>query len=66
MGRIGQRVVREVLAPEFSVQVSVPDLARLPEAVRAQVEAIAGSMDAADKISVNRSEQHFPYVVSMS
>ena len=44
-GRIGRLVVRELLAPEFSVRVIVRDPARLPEEVRAQVEVIQGSME---------------------
>jgi len=44
-GNIGQRIVRELLAPEFSVRVIVRDPLRLPDEVREQVEIIHGSMD---------------------
>jgi uncharacterized protein YbjT (DUF2867 family) len=44
-GNIGRQVVRELLAPEFSVRVIARHPARLPEEVRAQVEVIRGSMD---------------------
>jgi uncharacterized protein YbjT (DUF2867 family) len=44
-GNIGKRIVRELLAPEFSVRVITRDPARLPAEVRAQVEVVRGSMD---------------------
>ena len=44
-GNIGRRIVRELLAPEFSVRVIVRDPARLPEEVRTQVKVIRGSLD---------------------
>lgn len=44
-GNIGKRIVRELLAPEFSVRVIARDLARLPADVRAQVEVVRGSME---------------------
>jgi uncharacterized protein YbjT (DUF2867 family) len=44
-GNIGKRIVRELLAPEFSVRVITRDPARLPADVRTQVEVVRGSMD---------------------
>lgn len=44
-GKIGSRIVPELLAPEFSVRVIVRDPARLPEEIRDQVEVISGSAD---------------------
>jgi uncharacterized protein YbjT (DUF2867 family) len=44
-GRIGRRIVPELLAPEFSVRVIVRDPARLPEEIREQVEVVRGSTD---------------------
>src|SRR5262249_2977332 len=44
-GRIGRRIVRELLAPEFSVRVIVRDPGRLPEEIRQQVEVVRGSTD---------------------
>src|SRR5437773_4368724 len=44
-GNIGRGVVRELLAPEFSVRVIVRDPARLPEEIRQQVEVVRGSTD---------------------
>jgi uncharacterized protein YbjT (DUF2867 family) len=44
-GNIGKRMVRELLAPEFSVRVITRDPARLPADVRAQVEVVRGSME---------------------
>ncbi len=44
-GRIGRRIVPELLAPEFSVRVIVRDPARLPEEIRQQVEVVRGSAD---------------------
>lgn len=44
-GNVGRHVVRELLAPEFSVRVIARDPAQLPEEVRAQTEVFCGSMD---------------------
>ena len=44
-GNIGRRVLRELLAPEFSVRVIARDPARLPGEIREQVEAVRGSTD---------------------
>ena len=44
-GNIGRRIVRELLAPEFSVRVIARDPVRLPDEVREQVEVVHGSMD---------------------
>jgi uncharacterized protein YbjT (DUF2867 family) len=44
-GKIGRRIVPELLAPEFSVRVIARDPARLPEEIRRQVEVIRGSAD---------------------
>jgi uncharacterized protein YbjT (DUF2867 family) len=44
-GSIGRRVLRELLAPEFSVRVIARDPGRVPEAIRAQVEVVCGSTD---------------------
>ncbi len=44
-GKIGHRVLRELLAPEFCVRVVVRDPSRLPEEIREQVEVICGSTD---------------------
>ena len=44
-GNIGQRVLRELLAPEFSARVIARDPARLPGEIREQVEAVRGSTD---------------------
>src|SRR6267378_7463979 len=44
-GRIGRKLVPELLAPEFSVRVIVRDPARLPEEIRQQVEVVRGSTD---------------------
>ena len=46
-GKIGRRIVPELLAPEFSVRVIVRDPARLPEEIREQVEVVRGSTDEA-------------------
>jgi uncharacterized protein YbjT (DUF2867 family) len=43
-GRIGRQIVRELLAPEFSVRVITRDPAKLPQEIRAQVEVVPGSM----------------------
>jgi uncharacterized protein YbjT (DUF2867 family) len=44
-GKIGRRIVPELLAPEFSVRVIVRDPARLPHEIRQQVEIVLGSAD---------------------
>src|SRR5262245_1570535 len=44
-GKIGSKIVPELLAPEFSVRVIVRDPARLPEDIREQVEVVSGSSD---------------------
>lgn len=44
-GNVGRHVVRELLAPEFTVRVIARDPARLPEEVRAQAEVVCGSTD---------------------
>jgi uncharacterized protein YbjT (DUF2867 family) len=44
-GKIGRRIVPELLAPEFSVRVIVRDPNRLPEEIREQVEVVCGSTD---------------------
>jgi uncharacterized protein YbjT (DUF2867 family) len=44
-GRIGRRIVPELLAPEFTVRVIARDPARLPEEIRQQVEVVRGSTD---------------------
>jgi uncharacterized protein YbjT (DUF2867 family) len=44
-GKIGRRIVPELLAPEFSVRVIARDPARLPEQIREQVEVVRGSTD---------------------
>src|SRR5947199_8238230 len=44
-GNIGRGVVRELLAPEFSVRVIVRDPARVPEEIREEVEIVRGSTD---------------------
>jgi uncharacterized protein YbjT (DUF2867 family) len=44
-GNVGRRVVRELLAPEFSVRVIARTPARLPEDVRTQTGVIHGAMD---------------------
>jgi uncharacterized protein YbjT (DUF2867 family) len=44
-GRIGRRIVPELLAPEFAVRVIVRDPARLPAEIRQQVEVVRGSTD---------------------
>jgi uncharacterized protein YbjT (DUF2867 family) len=50
-GKIGRRVVREMLAPEFSVRVIVREPARLPDDILEQVEVIRGSTDDAAILS---------------
>src|SRR4030095_14636399 len=44
-GKIGRRIVPELLAPDFSVRVIVRDPVRLPEEIREQVEIVRGSTD---------------------
>ena len=44
-GKIGGRVLPELLAPEFSVRVMAREPARLPEEIREQVEVVRGSSD---------------------
>ena len=44
-GNIGRQIVRELLAPEFSVRVIVRDPSRLPEEIRRQAEVVHGSAD---------------------
>jgi len=44
-GNIGRQVLRELLAPEFSVRVIACDPVRLPVEIREQVEVIQGSTD---------------------
>src|SRR4029453_12925873 len=44
-GRIGRRIVPELLAPEFSVRVIVRDPTRLPEQIGQRVEVVRGSTD---------------------
>jgi uncharacterized protein YbjT (DUF2867 family) len=44
-GKIGRRIVPELLAPEFSVRILARDPARLPREIRAQVEVVRGSAD---------------------
>src|SRR5688572_13732979 len=44
-GRIGRRILPELLAPEFSVRVIARDPARLPVDSRQRVEIVRGSMD---------------------
>src|SRR5258708_1009419 len=44
-GKSGRIVVRELLAPEFSVRVLTRDPGRLPEGILEQVEAVCGSTD---------------------
>src|SRR5262245_45753608 len=42
---IGRSVLRELLAPEFSVRVLTKDPARLPQEIQRQVEIFRGSTD---------------------
>jgi uncharacterized protein YbjT (DUF2867 family) len=44
-GRIGSRILRELIAPEFTVRVIVRDPTRLPLEIRRQVELVRGSAD---------------------
>ena len=49
-GKIGREIVRELLAPEFSVRVIVRDPARLPHEIREEVEVVHGSTDDAQTL----------------
>jgi uncharacterized protein YbjT (DUF2867 family) len=49
-GKIGREIVRELLAPEFSVRVIVRDPARLPHEIREEVEVVRGSTDDAQTL----------------
>jgi uncharacterized protein YbjT (DUF2867 family) len=49
-GTVGNRVVRELLEPEFSVRVLTPEPAGLSEGVRDQVEVMRGSTDDAEAL----------------
>jgi uncharacterized protein YbjT (DUF2867 family) len=44
-GKIGRQVLRELLAPEFSVRVIARDPGRLPAEIHEQVEVIQGATD---------------------
>jgi len=44
-GRIGRRIMPELLAPEFSVRVIVRDPTRLPAEIRQEAEVVRGSTD---------------------
>ena len=44
-GKVGRRIVPELLAPEFSVRVITRDPAGLPDEIREQVEVVRGSTD---------------------
>src|SRR5215468_404602 len=44
-GRVGQEILRELLAPEFDVRVILRNPERLPAETRDQVEIIRGSTD---------------------
>ena len=44
-GKIGRKVLGELLAPEFTVRVMTRDPARLPREILDQVEAVPGSTD---------------------
>ena len=52
-GKIGRKVVPELLAPEFSVRVIARDPARLPAEIRGQVEVVRGSTD--DPVTLRRA-----------
>jgi len=43
--RLGRLVVRELLAPEFSVRVIVADPAQLPETIQPHVEVVQGALE---------------------
>lgn len=49
-GRIGGRIVPELLAPEFSVRVITRSPKRLPSEIREQVEVVRGSTDDANAL----------------
>jgi uncharacterized protein YbjT (DUF2867 family) len=53
MGKIGRRIVPELLAPEFSVRLIVRDPARLPLDIQRQVEVVRGSTD--DVVTLRRA-----------
>src|SRR6266481_575235 len=44
-GRVGGKIVPELLAPEFSVRVMTRHPGRLPNDIRGQVEIVRGSTD---------------------
>ena len=44
-GKVGRQVLRELLAPEFSVRVIARDPGRLPAEIQEQAEVIPGSTD---------------------
>ncbi len=44
-GRIGRRIVPELLAPEFAVRVVSPNPDRLPPEICEQIEIVRGAMD---------------------
>jgi uncharacterized protein YbjT (DUF2867 family) len=44
-GKIGRYVLRELLAPEFSVRIIAREPSRLPAEIQGQVEAVRGSAD---------------------
>src|SRR5688500_4894659 len=44
MSSVGRKVLRELLAPEFSVRVLARDPALLPEEVQEKAEVVRGSM----------------------
>jgi len=52
-GRIGRRVLAELLAPEFSVRVIARDPERLPDELRDQVDIVRGS--AADAVTLRHA-----------
>jgi uncharacterized protein YbjT (DUF2867 family) len=49
-GRVGGKIVPELLAPEFSVRVVTRHPARLPNNIREQVEIVRGSTDDASTL----------------
>src|SRR5262245_47411417 len=50
-GKIGSRILPELLAPEFTVRVLARNPARVPEQIRGQVEVLCGSADDAGMLS---------------
>ena len=44
-GKVGRKIVPELIAPEFSVRVITRDPAELPGEIREQVEVVRGSTD---------------------